>query len=534
MQITEEKIKEKIVKELYKTSKTAKNLSKIKRKAAKLYKTKFFSNTDLLKVYHRLVENKTLKKNSSLEKLLTIRKIRSLSGIVIISVLTKPFPCPGKCIFCPQQEGIPKSYLKDEPAVMRAIDNQFDPFKQVQSRIRMLTRMGHPTDKIDLRIIGATWSFYPKDYQTWFVKRCFQGANQLDKNKHKIQTLQQAQKENEKAKHRIIGITIETRPDYINKEEIRRLRKMGVTRVELGVQTIYNDILKLNRRGHTIDATIKATRLLKDAGFKICYQMMPNLLGSNMKRDEKMFAELFDNQNFRPDLLKIYPLALVKEAPLYKVWLEGKFKPYTKEQLITLLEKIKIKIPYYCRIQRIMRDIPANDIVTGGAKVSNLREIVQKDMKKKGLVCHCIRCREVKGNYDPKEKIYLFREDYEASNGKEIFLSFENKERTKLFSLLRLRKPSQCVLPVLKNASIIREVHTYGQLVPIAKQKIAPQHKGLGKKLMERAEEITQKEFKLPKIAVISGVGVRDYYRKLGYKLENKYGYMIKKLEPSS
>ena len=498
-------------------------LDKLKRKFAKKERFKMTPNSFLLSAYHDLIKEKRIKKDLKIEEVLRIRKIRSLSGIVIVSVLTKPYPCPGKCIYCPEQAGAPKSYLKEEPAVARAIKCEYHPYKQVQLRIRALEANGHPTDKIDLRIIGGTWSFYPKNYQTWFIKKCFQGANDYLKTKKERKALCLLQKENEIAKHRIIGITIETRPDFINKEEINRLRELGITRVELGVQSIYNNILKLNRRGHNIEVTIRATQLLKDAGFKICYQMMPNLLGSNLKQDEETFKELFRNPDFQPDYLKIYPCALLKETPLYNVWKKGKYMPYTTDELIILLIKIKKSIPYYCRIQRIIRDIPSYYIVEGGTKTSNIRQIIEKISKKEGWRCNCIRCREVKSSYDSKEKIYLFREDYSASKGKEIFLSFENKERTRLFSLLRLRIPGQTIIPVLKNASMVRELHTYGQLVPVNEKEKAPQHKGLGKKLMKEAEKITKKEFSLKKIAVISGVGVRGYYRKLGYRLKQTY-----------
>jgi len=258
--------------------------------------------------------------------------------------------------------------------------------------------------------------------------------------------------------------------------------------------------------------------------------MMLNLPGSNLEKDVKMFEELFENQDFKPDYLKIYPCALLKEAPLYKLYLKGEYKPYSKEELIDALKKIKTKIPYYVRIQRITRDIPANYIVEGGTKISNIREIVQKEMKKEGLFCKCIRCREVKENFNLKEKVYLFREDYQSSGGKEIFLSFETKDRKKLFSFLRLRIPNQndIFIEVLKNSAIIREIKTFGELVPIGKKEIAPQHRGFGKKLLKKAQEIAKKEFGLGKITVISGVGVRDYFRKLGYSLKDTY--MVKKL----
>ena len=498
--------------------KTRADLDSFKREIAKKYEIPCPSNIGLLKAYHKLVKNKIVKKSPILEELLRTRPIRSLSGIVNISVLTKPYPCPGKCLYCPTEKGIPKSYVSGEPAVERAKKLNYDPYLQVRKRIEMLKLEGHPTDKIELRIVGGTWSYYPKKYQNWFIKKCFDAGN-----KKSSKDLKRAQKLNEMARHRIVGLSIETRPDFINLSEIKRLRGLGVTMVELGVQSIYDDVLKINLRGHGVKETILATKLLKDAGFKVLYQMMPNLPGSNLKKDEKMFGELFSNPNFQPDLLKIYPCALLKEAPLYKWWKAGKYKPYTESQLINLVKKIKKKIPYYVRIQRITRDIPSQRILVGAAKISNLRQIIAREMEREGWQCRCIRCREVREKYEPKEKLYLYRQDYDASGGREIFLSFENKNRTKLYSLLRLRITSQ-------NKATVREIHTYGQLYPLRGRValISPQHKGLGKKLIKEAEKIAKKEFGLNKIAVISGVGVRNYWKKLGYKLKDTY--MIKKI----
>ena len=371
-------------------------------------------------------------------------------------------------------------------------------------RLRALKETGHPTDKVELRIIGGTWSYYPKKYQTWFIKRCFEACNETT-----AKTLEQAHKVNEKAKHRIVGLSVETRPDFINEKEIKRLRELGATRVELGVQSTYDSVLKLNKRGHKVKATIEGTQLLKDAGFKICYQMMPNLPGSNLQKDRQMFQELFSNPDFQPDLLKIYPCALLKEAPLCKLWKDKKYKPYTRLQLFNLIKSIKKLIPYYVRIQRITRDIPSQSIVAGPAKISNLRQLLN-------CKCKCIRCREVRDNYNPKDKLKLFRQDYPASKGKEVFLTFEDEKRTNLYSLLRLRLTSQ-------NKAIIREVHTYGQAVPISQKQLAPQHKGLGKRLMEQAEKIAKKEFGSDKIFVISGIGVKNYYRQLNYKTDGTY-----------
>lgn len=509
----------------------------VKKKGIKTYP----SNSFLLKEYHSLVKSEKLKASGEIENLLRKRKIRSLSGIVTISVLTKPYQCPGNCLYCPSQKGVPKSYLNNEPAVLRAIANKYDPYNQVKSRLETLSATGHPTDKIDLIIIGGTWSYLPKNYQEKFIKRCFDAAN----NQHKSASnppksagsLKTAQKLNEKARNRIIGITVETRPDYINEEEIKWLRELGVTRVELGVQSIYEDVLKLNNRGHGVKEIVEATRLLKDAGFKICYHLMPNLPGSNLKSDLEMFKEIFSNPDFQPDMLKIYPCAVLKEAPLYKLWQQKKYKPYSDAELKNLLKEIKKTIPYYCRIQRLIRDIPATSILAG-SKITNLRQIIAEEMKGESWRCKCIRCREIKEKYNPKEKLFLFRQDYQASGGKEIFLSFENKDRTKLFSLLRLRIPvaGKPLFPSLQNAAIIRELHTYGRVAELRTKNLKlktkndkVQHTGLGKKLIKEAEKIAKKEFGFKKMAVISGIGVRDYYRKVGYRLRDTY--MVKNLK---
>ena len=503
------------------------DLDLIKRKIAKKYNISTPSNVELLKAYHKIPLSKEKERKSSSANFLIKKSIRSLSGVAVISVLTKEYPCPGKCIYCPTEKGMPKSYLSNEPAVMRAILNKFDPYKQVASRIKALELAGHKTDKIELIMIGGTWSCLPLNYKKWFVKRCFEACNKYKKR----ESIEAAQKRNEKAKHRIVGITAETRPDFINKKEIINLRDLGVTRVELGVQSIYDDVLSLNKRGHKREEIIKATRLLKESGFKICYHMMPNLFGSSKKRDKEMFKEIFENPDFCPDLLKIYPCAIIKGTPLYIKWKRGKYHPYKEKDLINTLKDIKKTIPLYCRIQRLVRDIPSQSIVIGPAKISNLRQIIKKELKKEKKRCRCIRCREVGKDYDPKEKLYLFRKDYDSSNGKEIFLSYESKNQEKLYSLLRLRiQKESSVFKSLKDSAIIREVHTYGKLLSLVEDSfpISPQHKGLGKKLIKEAEKIALEEFGIKKIAVISGVGVRSYYRKLGFKLRETY--MIKNL----
>jgi len=518
------------------------------------------SHSVLLAFYKELRLNKKIKKNIFFETQLKKRPIRSLSGVAVISVLTKPYPCPGHCLYCPTDKNFPKSYLPGEPAAERARFLKYDPYKQVKYRLKTLQKIGHSTDKVELIIIGASWTAYPEKYKKWFVKRCFEGANNANSkfksqiSKPKLKTkkyikfkdLYKAQKNNETAANRIISISVETRPDLIRPEEIVKMRQLGITKIELGIQALDNKILEKNKRGHGLKEIIEATKLLKDAGFKICYHIMPGLYGSNPKKDLLMFKKLFADQNFQPDYLKIYPCVVTKGSGLYKLWRKGKYKPYTNKTLIDLLIKMKKIVPAYVRIIRVFRDIPSNKIETG-SKISNLREVVQKEMIKRKLKCQCIRCREIKNTEFKIKNIKLIKRKYRASDGKEIFLSFEDKKNDKILAFLRLRllanyplKADQPLagksftniqiknLPVLKNATVIRELHTYGEIVRIGqKKKSASQHKNLGRKLVEEAEKISKK-YEYKKMAVISGIGARPYWKKLSYKLQDTY--MIKKI----
>lgn len=488
----------------------------------------FFKFDELLRAYQNLIKNKDIEPQPNLALILRLKKVRSLSGIVVVSVLTKPYPCPGKCLYCPNEKGMPKSYLAKEPAVMRAVANQFHPYKQVINRLKALEAIGHPTDKINIRVIGGTWSYYPKRYQSWFIKECFAACNNYSKrNKAPKYTLLKAQKDNEIAKCRVVELSIETRQDFINIKEIKRLRNLGVTKVELGVQSIYNEVLKLNQRGHNVAKTIKATRLLKEAGFKVAYQMMLNLLGSDFNKDLVMMKKLFSSPDFQPDALKIYPLALIKDTPLYRKY-RAKLKIYSKGELIDLIKAIKSKVPYYCRIERVIRDIPSGQIAEGGAKVSNLRQLIADEMTNEKKSCRCIRCREVKDTGKKDDKLLLYKQEYQASGGREIFLSYETKNRQKLYCLLRLRIPDakKHWWSILNKAALIREIHTYGQQLTIGERNNEiPQHTGLGKKLIAQAEKMSR-EAGMEKIAAIAGVGVRNYFQKLGYEL--KQTYMVK------
>jgi elongator complex protein 3 (tRNA carboxymethyluridine synthase) len=525
-------IKKFIKKVLAENPQNLQSLEVVKKSFCSEEKTNFSKNAEIKKVYDEMIKNKEIKPNETLEKLLVTKKIRTLSGVAIVAVLTKPYPCPGKCIYCPDESAMPKSYLSNEPAVMRAILTKFHPYKQTQTRLRALQLNGHITDKIELIVMGGTFSYFPPRYQNWFIKECFRAANDFSRNKMKNKNKSGLEKEktrNEKATNRIVGLTLETRPDYINQKEVIKFRKLGATRVEIGVQNISDKILQLNKRGHLIKQTAEATQLLKDAGFKINYHLMPGMPGSTPQKDFRMFQTIFSDQRFQPDMIKIYPCVVTKNSEIYRLWKNKKYTPLNNDQTKKLLKKIKSILPGYVRVNRLIRDIPEASIIAG-PNISNLRQILQQE----GAKCQCIRCREVREDYSLKDKIVLNRIDYPASDGKEIFLQYISPDRKKLYALLRLRilnkKTSQNhFIKALKNAALIREIHTYGKLAKINKSsQQSPQHIGLGKKLMREAEKIARDEFGFNKIAVISGVGVRGYYKKLGYGLKDEY--MIKSI----
>lgn len=515
-----------IIKLIEKKAKKPEDLRRLMAQVYGRYQKKGFERIVALRQkYNEMIQRGEIKPSATIERLLVTKKVRSLSGVSVITVLTKPWPCPGKCIYCPTEKNVPQSYLSCEPAVMRAILNEYDPNEQIRTRLTSLDLQGHPTNKVEIIVIGGTFSALPRDYQEDFILGIFNGLNN-----HDASDLGVAQELNEKAKHRCVGLTLETRPDYITKEEIEHFRYLGATRVELGVQSIYDEVLLANKRGHKVAATIKATQLLKDAGFKICYHLMPGLYGSTYQKDLKMFEEVFKNPDFRPDYIKIYPTVVTANTELHKLSQKGEYKSYTDEQLINLISKVKSKIPYYVRVMRTIRDIPATSIVAG-SKTSNLRQIVLKKLSEQGRSCECIRCREVglKNKNINFGDIQLFTEKYEASGGVEYFLSFETQDRKALLSLLRLRLTQNQYLDELKGAALVRELHTYGQEIYFG-QKGRVQHLGLGKALLSQAEEIALKNG-FAKMAVIAAVGTRQYYQKFGYELEGSY--MVKKLKKS-
>lgn len=533
-------------------------------------------NNVLLKEYQNLVQKKSVARDALIEQLLRKATVRSQSGIAIVTSLVKPYMCPGKCVYCPTEVRMPKSYIATEPAAARALMLNFSPYEQMRQRILMLEKNGHPTDKIEYIIKGGTWNAYPLKYQYWFILESFRAANSL---KHKnikalkqltenslLEDLQEAlekeQHKNEKAKHRIIGLTLETRPDAISPKTICHMRRLGCTRIELGLQAPDDKILELIKRGHTVEQFRKAILLLRKAGFKVDLHFMPDLPGTTPEHDVEMYKSLFDDIGLRPDMVKIYPNTVIKSAELYQWFLDGRYKPYGEKNLFNALLQMKLATPRYCRISRLIRDIPADEIEAGN-KITNLREALAKEIKKRGQHCVCLRCREISRHENIKalkhESIpQLFIDTYETVGGTEYFLSYEDKDRIAVYGFLRLRIPIchcershtkrsnlDCFVadpprndslselpPEIQNCAFIRELHTYGQMVKIGEQEAdASQHKGLGKQLVAEAEKIAQAhDFK--KVAVISGVGVRGYYRKLGYR---KVGtYMIKTVVTSN
>jgi len=514
-------------------------LRKLKTAVAAQSRQPLIPNDALLRRYREDLRHGARRSNPAIERILRLNGVRSQSGIATVTVMTEPYACPGRCVYCPTEARAPKSYLTNEPAVMRALRHDYDPHRQMQGRLAALDDTGHPTDKIELIIKGGTWSFYPEAYQRWFIQRCLEATNEFQTRDPRPETrdvgreprvtspesVLEAQRRNETAAHRIIGVTIETRPDYITEAEIRRLREFGVTRVELGVQIVNDRLLELIVRDHGTAEIRGATRLLREAGFKIAYHIMPNLPGATPDADRDAFAALFEDPAYRPDTLKIYPCVAIETAELFQWWQAGRYQPYDDETLVELLVQLKQRVPPYVRIERVIRDIPSTSI-RAGCLITNLREEVARRMRARGVRCRCLRCRQVR---DLADGTYtLVRRDYHAANGTEVFLSLEDAARDEVAAFLRLRLPAQeaptAWWPMLTDAALIRELHTYGDHLPLhAQREHAAQHRGFGTRLIEEAERIATQEGGYVRIAVIAGVGVRDYYRRFGYELRETY-----------
>lgn len=462
--------------------------------------------------------------------LLLKKPSRTISGVAVVAVMTSPHPCPhGKCIFCPggieKEIPTPQSYTGREPAAMRASDNDYDPFRQVTRRIEQLEMVGHSTDKIDLILMGGTITARPLIYQIEFVKGCLDAMN-----KGKGRTLEETQNLNEVSEHRCIGMTFETRPDWFNEEESDLILSVGGTRLELGVQTLFDLPLIRSERGHLVEETIEATRIAKDSGLKLGYHLMPGIPGSSREMDLETAYRTFNDDRYKPDMIKIYPTLVIEGTRLYDMWRKGEYEPPSTEEAASLVAEIKRMTPPWTRIQRVQRDIPS-PLVESGVKKSNLRQLAREIMDEKGWTCRCIRCREIghklrDGGDPPKmEDITLVRREYEASGGGEVFLSFEAPEMDALIGYLRLRRPSASShRSEVEGAGIIRELKVFGQMVPIGRGPRGDwQHRGYGRDLIDFARSIVKDEWGLENLLVTSGIGVREYYRKLGFVRNGPY-----------
>ena len=478
-----------------------------------------FSKNLLVRTYKHLCDRGRLAFDEQILQRLQMKPTRTISGVAPVTVLTKPYPCPGKCIFCPTDVRMPKSYLPDEPGAMRAEQHAFDPYAQTAARIETFDTNGHATDKIELLILGGTWSSYRRDYQEWFVKRCFDALNGRE-----APSLTEAQAWNETARRRNVGLVIETRPDHVDAEEIRWLRHLGVTKAQMGAQSLDDRILELNERGHTVEATRRAMTLLRAAGFKLVLHWMPNLLGATPQGDRADFARLWDDDALRPDEIKIYPCSLLANAELYTYWLRGEYQPYSDETLIDLVAACKLQTPRYCRINRVYRDIPATNIVAG-SKLSNLREVVKQAMQARGQRCECIRCREVRSRPLADDVLRLDDLVYGTRASEEHFLSF-NTPDGKLAGYARLSLPLDAIdlgIEEIHGAALIREAHVYGPALAIGDTADGrAQHRGLGTRLLREAERIAAVAG-YERVAVIASIGTREYYAGRGYGRRGTY-----------
>jgi elongator complex protein 3 len=562
----------------------------------------FFRNDDLIYAYRELAGQYGLPPfDPRVMQALRMKPVRTSSGVTTVTVLTKPFPCPGECIFCPNDVRMPKSYLSDEPGAQRAEQNGFDPYLQTYMRLTAYHKIGHPTDKIEVIVLGGTWSFYPETYQIWFIKRIFDALhdfgngidhtpemratleaqsqfkpdvqntelnvsidgtdihhnyNQVVQSIYKDEMyrsreqaaqiatglaertaiteyatwaeLEAAHRENETADCRCVGLVIETRPDHISEEEVLRIRRLGCTKVQIGFQSLNDEVLRKNRRGHKVAATRRAVKLLRQAGFKIHAHWMPNLYGSDVSSDIEDYRSLFNDADFRPDELKIYPCSLLESAELMQRYQDGSWRPYTHDELITVLTACFRTTPEYVRLTRVIRDIPGTDIVVGN-KLTNLRQLVEDQLAKQGERSHDIRAREIGAKELDVTTLSLDEQWYASSIGDEVFLQFITPDR-QIAGFLRLSLPTAApIADELIDAAMIREVHVYGQAVNIGETSQGrAQHAGLGTQLIERAAEIAAQRG-YANLAVISAIGTRGYYRKRGF--EDGTLYQLRRLQ---
>lgn len=512
--------------------------------------SRFMSNADILefaKPEEKEIVSRILKKKPT----------RTMSGVAIVAVMCHPHKCPhGRCFYCPESDIAPPSYTGEEPAALRGRMYDFHPYVQCFNRLKQLKKIGHPIDKVELIIMGGTFPSRDLCYQEWFVSQCLKAMTDfgliienkptnyeynLDSDeirsfeKGVLKTyppndyvlISDVQSANENSKVRCVGMTFETRPDYCKKEHINRMLDFGVTRVELGVQTLSDELYKKIKRGHTIADAIEANQLLRDSAIKVAMHMMPGLFVDE-KQDLKMFKQLFSDDNFKPDMLKIYPCLVTKGSELYDLWKKGKYAPYTDEEAVELIVKIKEILPKWVRTMRIQRDIPST-LIEAGVKKSNLGELVYNKLDEKHINCQCIRCREIGHKKTSRQYSFdefeLFNMKYNACGGTETFLSIEDINEESIAGFLRLRFPSKNHFraEITDKTALVRELHVYGNMIKIgAKNKNIGQHTGFGEKLLKEAENLSADKG-YEEVAIISGIGSRNYYRKFGYEKVGPY-----------
>ncbi len=506
-------------------SPTHEDVNRLKIKTAAKYRLEAVpANADLISALMPLEAKELL-------PILKRKATRTISGVTVIAIMTKPYPCPQPepCAYCPggPTQGSPQSYTGYEPAALRGTQNSFDPYEQVQSRIRQLTAIGHKVDKVELIVMGGTFPATPIEYQTWFIQRSLDALTGKDSK-----SLDEAEANAEVSETRNVGITVETRPDWAKQPHVDAMLSMGVTRVELGVQNPDDEIYNRVGRTHTVADVAMATQIAKDAGLKIVYHMMPGMPGSNPQKDKAAFKRIFTDSAFKPDMIKIYPCLAIAGTKAYEWYQNGSYEPYSTEEAANVIAEIKKTIPPWVRVMRVQRDIPAR-LILAGVKKSDVRELVQSKLRAQGSQCQCIRCREVGHRMavdqvkPDLEKVKILTQQYEASEGKEFFISAEDPENNVLLGYLRMRVPSaKAHRPEITTmpSAIVRELHIYGQLVPVGKHSdSAWQHKGFGQILLKEAERLAGVELGLKKLLVISALGTRRYYMRFGYERDGIY-----------
>jgi elongator complex protein 3 len=510
-------------------------------------KGKVLSKGEVIAGYRYLSEQGKLRVSQEVESRflenMKMKRVRTLSGVTTVTVLTKPFPCPGKCIFCPTDVKMPKSYVASEPGAQRALANGFDPYLQTYNRLVALRNIGHPTEKVELIVLGGTWTAYPLNYRLWFIKRCFDALNdfgsskmlahgdavKIKQNKTTWEDLEKSQETNIESKCKCVGLSVETRPDEITPKSVLEIRRLGATKVQIGVQTLDDRLLRLNGRAHTVTQIKNAFKLLRQAGFKIQAHWMPNLYGSNPGLDLLNYKKLF-TKDFSPDELKMYPCSLLKKTPLETLYQQGKWRPYTEPELLDLLTKLVAATPAYCRITRMIRDIPSQEI-TAGNKKTNFRQLVDANVTKLGLKVSEIRSREIGDTRVSFKDLTVKIVSYPTTGSLEYFLQFVTKQN-QIAGFLRLSLPTHhSYIPELEDAAIIREVHVYGQSLHVGETANGKaQHSGLGTLLIIKAKEIAWKAG-YKKLAVISAIGTISYYKKFGFERGDLYQLLNKDVQ---